>query len=132
MAYQSAPVELTPVAASLELRMLERASDRLQARVEGLREFVADQIKHGAICPWHHVESSESSLRWSVGADQILAMGRLMGVDLSKPALITPTQAKKAGLDASVIAAYSGRVPGKMKLVADNPADVSRIFNHGE
>ena len=127
-ATRSSPVELAPAAASLELRMMERALERLQNRVEGMREAVATYIRQGHAVPWHRAEQGYGRTQWTIPAEQVVAMGSLMGVDLSKNGAKTPTQAKKAGVDEAVIKAYSVTPLGSIKLVPDNPADARRVF----
>ncbi len=127
-AVTSSPVELPPAAASLELRMMERALARLQARVDGLQEAVAVHIRQGAPTPFHRVEQSYGRAQWTIPPEQLIAMGKLYGVDLSKPAVKTPKQAAASGVDEAVIKAYSIVPMGKLKLVPDNPADARRVF----
>lgn len=127
-AVTSAPVELSPAAASLELKMLERALERLQARVEGMREAVAGHIKRGHVTPWHRAEQGYGRQQWAVPDDQVLALGSVMGVDLSKVAVKTPKQAIKSGIDEAVIKAYSITPLGSLKLIPENPADARRVF----
>ncbi len=127
-ATRSSPVELAPAAASLELRMMEHALSRLQSRVEGMREAVTMYIRQGHRVPWHRAEQGYGRTVWTVPAEQVIAIGSLMGVDLSKPGTKTPTQAKKAGVDEAVIKAYSVTPSGSVKLVPDNPADARRVF----
>lgn len=127
-AVTSSPVELPPLAAGLELKMMERSLERLQARVEGLRENVAMYIKQGHAIPWYRAEQGYGRQQWTLPNEQIVAMGYLMGVDLTKPGVKTPKQAEKSGIDASVIKAYSINPPGSIKLVATNPSDARRVF----
>jgi hypothetical protein len=127
-AVKSSPVELPPAAASLELKMLERSLERLLARVEGMRETVAVYIRQGHQTPWHRAEQGYGRQQWTMPVDQVLAMGSLMGVDLSKPGVKTPKQALKSGVDEAVINAYSITPLGSIKLVPDNPADARRVF----
>ena len=127
-AVRSSPVELPPAAASLELRMLERSLERLQARVEGMREAVATYIRQGHAVPFHRAEQGYGRQQWTMPTEQVLAMGQLMGVDLSKPGVKTPKQAIKSGVDEAVIKAYSVTPLGSLKLVPDNPADARRVF----
>ena len=127
-AVKSSPVELPPAAASLELKMMERSLERLQARVEGMREAVATYIRQGHSVPWHRAEQGFGRQQWTMPVDQVLAMGSLMGVDLSKPGVKTPKQAVKSGVDEAVIKAYSITPLGSIKLVPDNPADARRVF----
>jgi len=51
-----------------------------------------------------------------------------MGVDISKPGALTPTQAIKAGLPDTLIATYSERKAGGLKLVASNESRARRVF----
>lgn len=127
-AVKSSPVELPPAAASLELRMMERALERLQARVEGMREAVATYIRQGHSVPFHRAEQGYGRQQWTMPTEQVLAMGQLMGVDLSKPGVKTPKQAIKSGVDEAVIKAYSVTPLGSLKLISDNPADARRVF----
>lgn len=124
----STPVELSPQASSLELKMLERALERLQARVEGLRESVTAYVRQGYSVPWHRAEQSFGRQQWAMPAEQVIAMGELMGANLSKPGVKTPKQAIKLGIDEGVISAYTVTPLGSMKLVPDNPADARRVF----
>lgn len=127
-AVQSTPVELSPAAASLELKMLERALDRLQSRVDGLKEVVTGHIRAGNFVPWHRVEQGYGRQRWNMTNDEVIILGQLMGVDLSKPGVKTPKQALQSGVDAAVITEYSSTPMGSLKLVPDNPADARRVF----
>lgn len=128
-ATKSTPMELPPAAASLELRMLERALERLNARVDGLRETVAAHIKRGERAPYHQVTQTYGRPQWSVPVGEIIALGELMGVDLSKPGVITPKQAITNGIDEAVISAYSTTPMGALKLTPVNPDDVRRVFS---
>jgi hypothetical protein len=127
-AVQSSPVELPPAAASLELKMMERSLERLQSRVEGLRECVTAYVRQGQAVPFHRVEQGYGRQQWAVPVEQVLSIGELMGVDLSKPGVKTPKQAIKIGVDEAVISAYSVTPLGSVKLVPDNPADARRVF----
>lgn len=127
-ATRSSLVELSSSAASLELRMLERAQARLDARVDGLREVVSALGRSGQPTPFHRLESKPGRVVWNAPVDQIVAIGQLMGVDLAKPGAITPSQARKAGIDDAVIKAYSITQAGSIKLVPDNPTDVRKVF----
>ena len=125
---QSSPVELPPEAASLELHMLERSLDRLQARVSGLKEAVGEYGRQGKPTPYHKLEQGYGRQGWTVPPDQVINMGQLMGIDLAKKAVITPKQAIKSGIDEGVVAAYSQTPLGSIKLISCNPSDVRRVF----
>lgn len=126
------PLELPPAALSLELRMARRAQTLLEARVTGLEQQATVALKRGVAVPGWRVEHSAGREAWTVPADQVIAMGAMMGVDVAKPAApITPEQARKAGLDPDVVAAVSKRPPGGAKLVEDDQAALKAIFAAG-
>lgn len=125
------PHDLTPAAASLELRMLERAYERLGARVDGLRELTLANLRSGKRVPHHSLESGKGRRQWNVSTEQVITIGKMLGKDLSKVTAITPVQAEKI-IDTTVINSYSQIIPGAAKLVAENNSKVSRIFGKGE
>jgi hypothetical protein len=123
------PHTLSPQAAALELRMLERALSRLEARVDGLRELTLANIKAGANIPYYRAESGKGRVQWTAEPEQIITIGQMLGKDLSKPGVVTPLQAKKY-IDESVISAYSSIIPGAIKLVPANNSDARRVFEN--
>lgn len=126
------PHDLTPQAAALELRMLERALERLGARVDGLRELTAANIRAGARVSHYSLESGRGRQQWTATPEQIITIGQMLGKDLSKPGVITPVQAKKIGVDESVISAYSSIIPGSLRLIPQNNTDARRVFGRTE
>jgi len=129
-ATNSGIVELSPAAASLELRMLERKLERLSARVDGLKEVVKGHIRAGAKTPYHSLAQGYGRQVWTVPVDQVVAMGDLLGYKLEKPGVITPKAAIAKGIDEAVINAYSISPPGSFTLVSENPADARRVFGN--
>lgn len=129
-AVRSVPIELTPEAAGLELKMMERSLDRLTARVDGMRQQVLTYIRQGHVVTWYRTEQGYGQTKWTVPNEQVISMGQLMGVDLSKLGVKTPNQALKAGVDESVITAYSIKPPGEIKLIQTNPSDARRVFGN--
>lgn len=123
------PVDLTPSAAAFELRMLEKALTRLEARVTGLRELTTANLKGGKQVPHYKLEPGRSSLKWTVSPEEVIKLGKKLKVPLSLPKVITPTQAKKLLLDDSIIAKYADIIPGALKLVQDDNSEATRVFN---
>jgi len=126
------PVELPLDAAALELKMMENGLARLQARVEGMRAFVAAKLNAGGYSAYYRLQDSYGSRKWNKPDDQVLALGEIFGKDLSKKSVVTPTQALKLNIDESVIMAYSYIPKGDAKLVENNPNDAAKIFNNLE
>jgi Protein of unknown function (DUF2800) len=123
------PHTLSPQAAALELRMLERAYERLGARVEGLRELTLANIKNGAPIPYYRAEAGRGRRQWNTTVEQIITIGQMLGKDLSKPGVLTPNQAQKY-VDESIISAYSQHIPGSPKLIPENNLQAKRVFGN--
>lgn len=123
------PVELDPETLGRELTILKRAAEMLEARLTGLETQALAEIKSGRNVPGWTAESKDGPLRWNADVSEaVLQLGDLMGVDLRKPGLITPTQAIKAGIDGAVISEYASRKRGEAKLVPLDTRDTRRIF----
>lgn len=122
------PLELSPVAAALELRYLMHALDRLEARVEGLKELTLANMKRGERIPYFRMEPGYGRTAWTIPTDQIILMGKLFGKDLSKPETVTPTQAIKMGMDTAVVKGCSFTPSTATKLVPEQSTDAARVF----
>jgi Protein of unknown function (DUF2800) len=121
------PVELTPEAAALELKMLERALSRLTARVEGLREVTLSNLKAGKQVPHYKIERTRSRKAWTPEGEQVVKSNpKLVTI---KP--ITPKQAELY-LDKEIIQRYSHNIPGGLKMVESSTADAARVFKSKE
>ena len=123
-AYSSTPVDLPPAALGLELQILMRAQEMLEARITGLQAEAMVGIQRGAQVPGWTINHQPGRLDWIKPAEEVIALGEAMGLQLArKPDVITPSQAKKAGLPADIVAAFAERKPGAAKLV---PADTTQ------
>jgi hypothetical protein len=129
---ESAPAihTLTGPDLALEVRKMRELSATIKARLDGLEAQATAEVRRGVTLPGLALRESVSALKWSgVEPDALFAMGDALGVELRKPAQpITPTQAKKAGLDETVISAYARRESTGFKLVDDDGSMVRRIF----
>lgn len=104
--------ELAPAAIGLELRTLYRAQEAIKARLTGLEELATARLKEGAVVPGWTLKATYGRAKWTAPAAEVVAFGELMGLDLKKPLeCITPnqaeSQAKKQGIDSTVIQAYT-------------------------
>jgi len=122
-------VDLAPAALGLELRMVNEALQLLEARKSGLAQQVEMLMRSGKPVPHWTMVAGQTREKWVKPDAEVIALGVMMGADLAKPPeAITPAQAKAKGVDATVIAAFSMRPPGAMKLVIDNGAQARRVF----
>lgn len=124
----STPVDLTPAAAALELRMLQRAQKRLAARVSGLEATVEAQLKRGLPVPFFALEATAGREAWNKPLDEILALGSLFRVNIAKPGVLTPKQAIKAGVPEAVVLPYVARPGAGTKLVASTGDQAAKVF----
>jgi hypothetical protein len=127
-AYESTPVQLSPAALGLELRTLQRAATMLDARVTGLEAQALATIQSGVNVPFFGIEHGVGRTVWKSPDSEVIALGVMLGVDVVKPALVTPRQAIKAGLPDDVVAAYSHTPRGKAGLAPQSDNAASRIF----
>lgn len=126
------PIELPPDALGLELMFVERSLALMDARASGLREQVEANIRAGqAILGWG-MKPGQSRTAWAVPLSEVHAMGDMMGVELRREDAPTPKQAvklfEKAGIDSSVIDAYSVTTPGGLKLVPASETLAAKAF----
>lgn len=123
------PFDLPPAAVGAELRMINHAISKLEARASGLEEQAKAAMMSGTDVPWFRLERSQSREKWLRPITEVLALGSILGVDLAKRAdAITPTQARKLGLSEELTATYAGRTSGEMKLVPDDGRQARKVF----
>ena len=128
-ASEAVPAQLSLDALAIELRTMERAANAIQYRLTGLRAQAEQAIKSGQIVPGWSLEVGQGRAAWSRPVDEVFALGDLLGVDLrADPAPITPAQAKKKGVSADLVAAYSQAGNGAAKLVPFASTVASRVF----
>ena len=129
IAGQSAPLELTPEATGLELRIIEWGIERLKARQSGLAEQAQAMLRSGTAVPGYALEAGAGRERWAKPVEEVVALGRMMEIDISKPGALTPKQAIKAGLPAEIVRAYSETPVGEVKLVRSNEKQLRKVFS---
>lgn len=123
----NSPWELSPTSTGNELRYLKRALDLLESRIIGLSEQARAMIMRGEFVPGFKLEASSGREKWSKPVDEIITLGELFDLDLTKPPEpITPSQARKLGIDDKVLNEYTQRTPSALKLVESK--DSRKIF----
>lgn len=127
-AYESVPLHLSPAATGLELRMLRRAADAMAARITGLEEQVITEIAHGRNVPYFSIQHGQARQVWNKPIEEVIAMARMLDIDISKPDILTPKQAIKKGVMPELVDAYSITPNGAAKLVEDDGSGASRVF----
>ncbi len=122
-------------ALGVEIKLLRHAESLLKARLSGLEEQALHHIRQGNNVSFFTAKQGYGRETWrsDTPIEQIIMMGDLMGVDIRKPVeLDTPAQARKKGIDESVIAEYSEKCPTALKLVeADTAETIKQVFERG-
>lgn len=127
-AYRSIPLVMSPAAMALELRTLRRARKVLEARITGLEEQVLSTIVRGTDVPWFSIQHGQGRTKWTTPASEVIALGQMLGVDVSKPDVLTPKQAIAKGLPEEVVKAYSHAPRGAAELVEDDGRTAAKVF----
>lgn len=128
-AYQPVPELLSPAHVGTELANLHRAQQYIDARVSGLEAQAGSLIRSGKHVPNYTMENTFGREKWTKPADEIATLGDLYGVDLRKNEVVTPNQARKLGIDATVINAYAEKPRTGLKLVQDDGTLLRRVFS---
>ncbi len=130
VAYEQTPVTMSAAAVGLELRYLRDAEKRIKARADALEEVILAAMRGGHDVPLWKADYSSGRERWKYPSDQVAALGDMWGVDLRKPLeCMTPAQARKEGVDDSVIKAFAEQPRGALKLVPVTDHNVAKAFN---
>lgn len=127
------PEIMSRQAVGVELRLVKWAVKMLEGREAGLRAHAEAAINAGVQIPFWKIAPVLGRLKWNDGqsAEQIAAMGDLLGFELRKPLqLMTPSNAIRGGIDAATIGYYASRPTGGKKLVPDDEMQFRKVFGH--
>lgn len=126
---ESPPMELTDQALGREAITMRRAIKLMQARLTGLEADAEARLAAGRAVAFHALVSTQGRETYSVSTSEAIAVAAACGVDISKPGIMTPAQARKAGLADEVVAAISHRPGGARKLVEDDGREAAKVFD---
>ena len=127
---QPIPTVLPPEALATQFALIQRAKKQIDYLESGFEEQIKSLIRSGVNVPGYMVEQGKGRERWAKPVEEVIALGDLLKLDLRKNAAITPKAAKKLGIDAAVISAYSETPNTGLKLVSDDGTKAKRIFSN--
>lgn len=132
MSGRNTPLDVSVPAAAKQLGTIKDAIARLEAMAEGLEARLTAEIKAAKSVPgWALLPASNREV-WLYEPSSVIELGDAYGVDLrKKDAIMTPGQARKAGLDEGVMKLYSDRKPGALKLVRADSNQAAKAFGNG-
>lgn len=128
VAGQAQPLVLGALAIGTELRYLQRAQKLLEARLSGLMEQATALAVSGKSIAHYRVDTPAGRLKWTKPVAEVISLGKMFGIDVSKTELITPTQAKAKGLMAELVDSMSERPRGAATLVPDDGSKARQTF----
>lgn len=101
---------------------LSRAQEVLKQSQDAYEDLALHRLRAGQAIEGYTAQTSKGKTQWNDGMTaEVVQM--LTGVDVSKPGLITPNQAKNAGISPEVLATMTNRPDTGVKLVRQ---DVSK------
>lgn len=120
------------VAIKHHLDVIRRAQSVLKSRLEALEEMALHRIKQGEIIQDHCAEIQYTNRNWKPGLNADLVK-ILTNVDVSKPGMLTPAQAEKAGISEATMKSLTERRQAGVKLVKVSANKrVNQIFKNLE
>ncbi len=128
VASSNVPFNLNNEALGAELRFIDKAIVNLEARRTGLAEQALAALKGGQVVPFYKAEPSMGRERWNKPDAEIITLGEMMGIPLSKAKLITPKQAITAGLDETLVKSFAETPRGETKLKFDDGVQARKVF----
>lgn len=130
IAGDSTPLVMDESTVGIELRQLHHYFDLMKARITGLEEQAKGYIRAGKRVPFYQLGQSEGREVWTIDPREAITMGDALGVDLRKPvAVITPAQARKAGMDATIVASLTDKPRGELKLLPVTDESLRKVFD---
>jgi hypothetical protein len=123
----SLSIELDGTSLGIELSILQKAQDRLTARIDGLIEQGKQMARRGDRVAGYHLEQGFGREKWSDGSIAQMMFGDVV---IKPQELITPKQAIAKGCDAEMVASLTIIPPGEVKLKPDG-TQLAGVFNNG-
>lgn len=124
------PARLTPEQLGQQLRLAKEAADRLKKLADGYESAVEATIRGGQNVPGWMPRPKFGRETWKVPQADVIAVGDLLGTDLrGEVKAKTPAQARKLGIDETVIKAYAEKPDRGIAIVEDDGQLAKRIFS---
>lgn len=122
------PHNLTPGQLAALADILLRAEQQIGALSTAVRSQIDTLIRTGVNVPNYRLKGIKARRKWTRPIDELIALAAGFGLDISKPGILTPPQAQKAGLAPEIVDMYSHRPNGGHTLERITTAEGRRIF----
>lgn len=124
--------QLSNGALGLQLSIIKRAIKQLESMEKAFEGQIEAKVKSGKAVPGWGVEQTVGREEWIKPVSEVIAMGRMMNINIEKPGAITPNQARKLGIPDVILMEYSGRTKKGLKVVEDNGLKARKAFSYNE
>lgn len=114
---------------AVEIRLLSKAKDRLDGRLEALQAEAEAKLLSGQTVKGLVMQNGRGSTVWTETNEFVIDLGNMYNVDLRKSGVKTPTQAKSL-IDPEVIKAYSETKKGAAKLTLEENTFAHYVFTN--
>lgn len=114
--------------AALLLRQMQEAAAHLKAAIAGLEGDLLARTATGQLIPGIERGYKKTNEAWKLDAETVAMLADAHGVDIRKPGVLTPVQARTLGLDDGVISQLSHRPPGKPEVRVVSEKSVAKAF----
>lgn len=111
------PLDLSGDQLASMLDYVQYAHNHLGQLKEAIETQVKSTIQSGGNVPGYTLQKSYGRKSWTISPEEVLLIGESFGIDLSKPNVITPAQAVKAGIDEELVNQYADRSANGFKIV---------------
>lgn len=115
---------------SITLDQLNRAADHVKNLLDAYKDEAFARIKKGKVINNYFAERTSSRLDWKKNTSPEFLKMVTGNKDVVKEVLITPTQAKKIGIDEQLVESFSERKDTGLKLIRqDAHKRASKLLN---
>lgn len=114
--YNDIPPDFTAEQLEKMMAETEALKSLLRAHETGLEQMMVSRLKAGDDFPHWEYSTSLSDRKWDYPDEDIIGLGRSMGIDLEKKTLLSPKQAEVAGIPKEVINTLVRRDSTGLKL----------------
>jgi hypothetical protein len=126
--WPGAPEESTIEQKAAFYALLLRAEEHIKGMKTGYEEEIVATIKSGQVVPGYELQRVFGRAKWSKSDEEVLNLGKMFNIDLSKQSVTTPKDAVKLGLPESLLTSYTEKPDNGYKLVPFDAERVNIIF----
>lgn len=112
----------------VQLSLVRRAIKHLECVESGIEGELTHRIRSGENAGAWSLKESKGREEWTLDTDTLLEFAAMSGLDLSKPGVITPNQARAAGMPADLVATLTER-KSSLRLENDKGNNARMIFS---